>query len=610
MTRALLKAMMLSGAVPVLAAAQVPPTPAPAPRPPTPKVAPAPRVAPVPRFEYEPDLWLLQPDLAVIARDAAEMARVHAEDFRLQAEDFRWQADEFRELAKVSVKLDVEGIKAQAMEAAEYAKAAVADMKLNVEAWPGHVEPMHVEPVLIEPMHIEPVLIAPFEWQGSSQEDRLLRSRPREPWAQEDPADSLYRVAREALNRGEYRRAAQVFNEVTRKFPQSRYAQDCAYWEAFSRYRIGTTDELRVALRILDGKGDLPLNVEAMLRNGRERGTIDIPTLRARVLGALAARGDRDAEARLKTEAAQQGGELRCDREEVAVRAEALNALAQMDIASAMPTVRKVLTQRDECTVELRRRALYIVGRQPGPDASTLILDVAKNDPDRGIRGEAMRWLPRVAGDGAIPQLEELLRTAPDENTQRAAVSALGAIDSDASRRAIRAIIERNDAAERLRRDAILSLAREKDGRGPSADELNYLRALYARMPTTGLKESVLSAVSRVPAAENEQFLLGIARNVNEPAQLRAAALQRLGRMETVKVEDIARLYDVADSRGMREQILSALAQRKEPQAIDKMMEIARRDTDPRIRSYAISLLGRSNNERAKELLKEMIEKP
>jgi HEAT repeat protein len=215
-----------------------------------------------------------------------------------------------------------------------------------------------------------------------------------------------------------------------------------------------------------------------------------------------------------------------------------------------------------------------------------------------------------VAGDAAIPQLEEMLRTSPDEQTQRAAVSALGAIDSDASRRAIRAIIERNDAAERVRLEAILSLAREKDGRQPSTDEMNYLRALYSRMPTTRLKEGVLSAVSRVPAAENEQFLLGIARNVNEPPQLRAAALQRLGRMETVKVEDIAKLYDVADSRGIREQILSALAQRSEPLAIDKMMEIARRDTDPRIRSYAISLLGRSNNERAKQLLKDLIEKP
>ena len=596
MTRALLNAFTLGAALPMLAAAQVPPRPATPPRAAAPKVSPTPRPAPKPDIEHE--FHLLEPALPDVARIAAEQARVHVEDFRLQAEDFRIQADEFRLLHDVTV--DVEAITAQASHAAELAKASIADMKFDFD-----FQPPHIEPMFVEPMHIEP-----FRFEGF-QEDRFDRSRPREPWAQEDPADSLYRVAREALNRGEYRRAAQVFNEVTRKYSQSRYAQDCAYWEAFSRYRIGTTDELRLALRILDGKGDLPLNVEQMLQNGRARGNgnIDIPTLRTRVLGALAARGDRDAESRLKAEASQQGGQA-CDREEVSMRAEALNALAQMDIAAAMPTVRKVLAQRDECTVELRRRALYVVGRQPGADAPALIIDVAKNDPDRGLRGEAMRWLPRVAGDAAIPQLEELLRTSPDEQTQRAAVSALGAIDSDASRRAIRAIIERNDAAERVRYEAILSLAREKDGRQVSAEELNSLRTLYSRMPTTRLKEGVLSAVSRVAAAENEQFLLGIARNVNEPAQLRAAALQRLGRMQTVKIEDIAKLYDVADSRGMREQILSALSQRSEPEAIDKMMDIARRDTDPRIRSYAFSLLGRSNNERAKQLLKEIIEKP
>lgn len=439
---------------------------------------------------------------------------------------------------------------------------------------------------------------------------RLLDARPRAPWAREDPADSLYRVAREALNRGEYRRAALAFNEVTRKFPRSRYAQDSAYWEAFSRYRIGTTEELRVALRILDGKGELPLDVEQMLRQGRgssRDNAIDIPTLRTRVLGALAARGDNDAARRLQSEAAQQGT-MSCDREEMSVRAEALNALAQMDAAAAMPTVRKVLARRDECTVELRRRALYIVGRQSGSDAAAIILDVAKNDPDQGIRGDAMRWLSRVSGDAAIPQLEELLRTAADEPTQRAAVSALAAIDSDAARRAVRTIIERSDASERVRYDAILSLSRERNGRTASPDDLAYLRSLYARMPTPKLKEAVLGSVSRVPAAENEQFLLGIARNVNEPASLRAAALQRLGRMESVKVADIAKLYDIADTRGMREQILQALSQRNEADAFDKIMEIARRDTDPRIRSYAVSLLGRSKHERARQLLKEIIE--
>src|SRR5437867_8971843 len=81
----------------------------------------------------------------------------------------------------------------------------------------------------------------------------FLNRRPREAWAQGDPADSLYRAARESLNRGEYRRAAQLFNEVTKRFPNSAYAYASGYWEAYSRYRIGTTDELKAADRALQG---------------------------------------------------------------------------------------------------------------------------------------------------------------------------------------------------------------------------------------------------------------------------------------------------------------------------------------------------------------------
>jgi hypothetical protein len=79
--------------------------------------------------------------------------------------------------------------------------------------------------------------------------------------------------------------------------------------------------------------------------------------------------------------------------------------------------------------------------------------------------------------------------------------------------------------------------------------------------------------------------------------------------MQSVSVNDIAKLYDVADARSLREQILHALSQRKEPEAIDKMMDIARKDTDPSIRRTAISLLARSNNDRAKKLLQELIDR-
>jgi HEAT repeat protein/TolA-binding protein len=431
------------------------------------------------------------------------------------------------------------------------------------------------------------------------QDDAFLRALPRDPWKSDDPADSLYRVAREALNRGEYRRAAQLFSDITQKFPKSEYAQDCRYWEAFSRYRLGGTDDLRQALKILDG-----MDVARMTRASRES-AVDIPALRARVQGALAARGDKDSEERLKREAAQNDG---CDREEVSVRAEALAALGQMDMQAALPVVKKVLARRDECTVELRRRALYLVGRQADSSAAGIILDVARNDPNAGIRGEAMRWLPRVAGDGAVPQLEELLRTSNDEQTQRAAVYALAAMDSDRGRKAIRTLIERPDASERLRYEAIASLGREREGRGVSAEDVAYLRSLYGKLESARLREAVLMSLSRIDTAENQQFLITVARNENEQPSLRAAATQRLGRMQSVSASDIAKLYAVADARSLREQILYALSQRKEPEAIDKMMEIARKDTDPQIRRTAISLLARSNNERAKKLLQELID--
>ncbi len=291
------------------------------------------------------------------------------------------------------------------------------------------------------------------------------------------------------------------------------------------------------------------------------------------------------------------------------MRAEALSALGQMDRASAMPIVKKVLARRDECSLELRRRALFVAARDPDADAVALILDVAKNDPDQGIRGEAMRWLPRVAGDNAVPQLEELLRTSTDERAQRSAVSALSSIDSDRARKAIRAIIERADAPERVRYEAIYSLSRERDGRPASADDVNYLRSLYTKVDNPRLREAVLQSLGRIETPENAQFLLGIVRNQNEEPSLRAAALQRLGRMQSVNVSDIAKLYDVADARSLREQILYALSQRKEPEAIDKLMDIARKDTDPQIRRTAISLLARSNNERAKKLLQELIDR-
>jgi HEAT repeat protein/TolA-binding protein len=585
MKHTLMRLMIVSAAMPLLAAAQVPPVS------PAPRARPAPKVRPpVEPFVFDmPPMPPMPPmemfDMAPLMMQLDQM-RLHDLDLRsheleLRAQDMLSHIDVEqlkRHAEDVMSHIDVErltrGAEEMRFKAEELAQRAMIDLPEKLNALGGG------------PMTI---------WKA----DRLLNSHPRTPWSHDDPADSLYRIAREALNRGEYRRAAQLFSEVTKKFPKSAYAPDCAYWQAFSLYRAGGTDDLKQALRIL---GDSQVQLASLSRESN----VDVPALRARIQGALAARGDRDAAVALQSEAKTNGG---CDREEISVRAEALSALGQMDRAAAMPIVKKVLARRDECTVELRRRALFVAARDADADAVNLIMDVAKNDSDQSIRSEAMRWLPRVAGDNAVPQLEELLRTSTDEQAQRSAIQALGSIDSDRARKAIRAIIERNDAPERVRYEAIYSISREREGRGASADDVNYLRSLYTKLEAPHLREAVLASLSRIETPENAQFLLGVVRSVNEVTSLRASALQRIGRMQIVSANDIAKLYDVADARSLREQILYALSQRKEPEAIDKMIEVAKKDTDPQIRRTAISLLARSNNPRAIQLLKELIDK-
>src|SRR5687768_11066073 len=123
---------------------------------------------------------------------------------------------------------------------------------------------------------------------------------PPEPWAEADPADSLYRLGREAINRGEYRRAARLFAEISEKHPRSEYAPDAPYWRAFALYRAGSDDDLRDALKTLDTQ-QRRFPRATTIADGRE--------LAVRIRGVLAKQGDVES-AEAVTRAASQP----CDR--------------------------------------------------------------------------------------------------------------------------------------------------------------------------------------------------------------------------------------------------------------------------------------------------------
>lgn len=425
----------------------------------------------------------------------------------------------------------------------------------------------------------------------------FLNKRPPESWAPGDPADSLYRVAREALNRGDYRRAAQLFNDLTQRYPSSSYAFVSAYYEAFSRYRIGTTEELKAADRALQAIAD-----RSAPRASGWRDDTDVNGLRTRIRGALAMRGDTGAADQLEETARKAGSS--CDQEDLMVRVEALNALSQMDAAAALPILRRVLERRDECLVELRRRAVFMLARRGDADGATLLISTARNDPNVNVRAEAISYLPRMPGDAGLTALEDILRNTDDERIQRTAVRAIMSSDNPRARTSLRGLLERRDASETLRLQVLEAYSRER----ATPDDAAYLRWLYPRSDSERMKSAIISALARIGGKDNQDWLAAVVRNTNESSQLRSAALQRLSRSD-IPVADIGKMYDAADSRSMREQLVSALASRKEPEATDKLIDIAKNSTDLEMRRLAINYLSRKNDPRATKLLMELIEK-
>ncbi len=408
-------------------------------------------------------------------------------------------------------------------------------------------------------------------------------------WAPQDPADSLYRAAQQAMNRGDYRRAATLFKDLPVKQPNSAYASDALYWEAFSLYRVGGTTELQEALTVLDQrKNKYPA--------GRMRGDAD-PALATRIAGVLSARGlgDKDLVKRALTE-----GSGTCDSEDQSVRAEALNALRQTDPEEALTQAKKILGRKDDCSVQLRRSALWMIANKKDASATATLIAVAKTDPSMDLRAEATGFLGSMGSDEALSALEDLMK-ADDERVQRNAIRALTTFPNPRARTAMHALIENNSASEQMRISALDAFDRDRS----TLDDASWLRSIYPKVEGARVKARIVSAVARIGGEQNEQWLMSLAKNEDESVDVRQNALRFVAR--TADIASLNKFYDGVSARPLREEIINALGDRKEPEATDKLIEIARSGTDPQVRRSAINTLTRKKDPRTTKLLLELI---
>lgn len=412
---------------------------------------------------------------------------------------------------------------------------------------------------------------------------------PPPAWRQQDPADSLYRAARTALNQDDYRRAAELFREIQGRFPRSEYAPDALYWEAFALYRSSGADNLGEALRALDAQRQ---------RYPRAATRGDAGALATRIRGELARLGDSQAAERVTRDAARAAASCPDDN---GVRTAALNALLQMDTEQAVPILRQVLARRDECSVPLREKAVFLLSQKRTPETENILLSVASNDPDPEVREQAVFWLSQVPTERAVEVLEEILRTSNDAGVREKVLFALSQHQSSRASQIVRSYAGQSDAPVELREKAIFWIGQQR-----SAENTAFLRDLYRRLSAPELKEKALFALSQMEGEGNERWLLEVALDRGEPIELRKKALFWVGQAG-IPISELIDLYDRISGPEMREQIIFVLSQRGEPAAVDKLISIARGNSEPELREKAIFWLSQSNDPRAARALLDII---
>jgi len=455
---------------------------------------------------------------------------------------------------------------------------------------------------------------------GFSWSEHEIAESPPAPWAQQDPADQIYRNARAELNRGRYATAADMFASIYTRHPRSTYAGDAYYWQAFALSRRDNGESLSKALKVLE------------LQKEKARGAStrrDAEQLRIRICSELARRGDSECAAEIAEEARraqaptpptpptaatpptpptppvgrtrQRGRGDRCNTEDD-IQSAALNSLLNMDHDRALPILKKVLARRDEGSLCLRRKAVFLVSQHEGPETERILLDAARTDPDGEVREQAVQWLSQVDSPAAVAALDSILRSAGDPALQDKAIFALSQQDSPRARQALRDFALRAGVSSDLRQKAIFWI-----GQGDDPDRVGFLKTLFTQLRDNESRDKILFSMSQVEGRESQRWLLQVAGDVNENIELRKKALFWAGQSD-IPATELFTLYEKMPSREMKEQLIFVYSQRDERAAVDKLFEIARTEPDMELKKKAIFWLSQSDDPRVAAFLERLLE--
>ena len=239
--------------------------------------------------------------------------------------------------------------------------------------------------------------------------------------------------------------------------------------------------------------------------------------------------------------------------------------------------VRVVLTLRDGKVDRIRT---YVGGRWRAQSNVTDLGAVSTRDAVNYLFGVATSGAGKAAEHAIFPTT---LADSVDVTPRLASIAENESGDAD------------------VRGQAIFWLGQSRSDR---SGEL--LRSLYRKIQNHDVKDKVIFAISQEGSEASQNWLIDLASNSSESIEMRKKALFWAGQSKT-PIGRLTSMYDRLQNEDIKEHMIFVFSQRREPAAIEKLMQIAKNDPDRELRRKAMFWLGQSKDPRVTAFLTDII---
>jgi len=373
------------------------------------------------------------------------------------------------------------------------------------------------------------------------------------------PAMRMFREGRDLIEAENWQKAAETFNGFISSFPKDKDMDAALYWFAYALQKQGKKDA--AAAPLLRLIRDYPSSswrreADAMLV----------------VLG----RGD----------AVQQA----LNRSNCEIKILALQSLFQADEERAMNFVSEVLKSNSTDCPSLKTAAVSLLGSRGGTRAVPILLEIARSQADLKLRLTAIRRLGEQNNDNIA---DELARIYDTDRTKEVRAQILRALAEMHSAHAEAKILEIARTSDDL---AARQLAIRYLGERNGTASLDELIRIFDADRTPEIRSQIIRALGERDDPKAQAKLLEIARTGETP-ELRIEAIRRLGENNRISIDELLRLYSTETSVAIKQGLIRAYADMKDPRARTKLLEIAGSGDPPDLRLFAIRRLGDKDDE-------------